>query len=261
MSDTSPSSPSSPQNVVTEWVEIAAGFAGYAARPAGPEAAGAVVVLPELFGLNADIRGVVERLAAEGYAVVAPDIHWRREPRAALPYGAAGRDRGFELLRAIDRAEVLADIDAARLAAARHAPNGRAAVVGFSFGGHLAVLAATTLPFALAVSAYGGWTVHGGIPVAEPRPPMTDAPLIAANGTFVLGFYGDQDHAVPVSEVKEIEALLGDAEAAHEIVLIPGVHHGFLCEARPDDYDARAAALTWAKINETLHGQLAAEAG
>lgn len=242
--------------VTAGWITIGEGFDGYEARPAGREAAGAVVVLPELFGLNDDTRGLAERIAAEGYAVVVPDIHWRQEPRAALPYGEAGRTRGFELLRAIGREQVLADIDAARLAAARHAPDGRAAVVGVSFGGHLAVLAATTLPFALAVTAYGGWTVHGGVPVAEPRPPMTDAPLIAANGTFVLGFYGDQDHAVPVGEVEEIEALLGDAGVKHEIVLIPGVHHGFLCEGRPDDYDAEAAALTWARIGTALREQL-----
>ncbi|MFC1420111.1 dienelactone hydrolase family protein [Streptacidiphilus cavernicola] len=243
-------------DIVTGWTEIAPGFAAYQAVPSGQDPAGAVIVLPELFGLNADIRGVVERLAREGYAAVAPDVHWRREPRASLPYGDAGRTRGFELLHAITRAEVLADLAAAHEAALRLAPGGRVAVFGVSFGGHLGLLGATELPFALVVSVYGGWTVHGGIPVAEPRPPLADAPKIAANGAFVLGFYGTLDHAVQPSEVEEIEALLTEAKVPHEVVRIPGVGHGFLCEARPDDYDADAAALTWAKVNQALREQL-----
>ena len=246
----------SPLDIVTGWTSLGEGFEAYQARPEGREPLGAVVVLPELFGLNADIRGVADRLARDGYAVVAPDIHWRREPRAALPYGDDGRTRGFELLHGITREEVLADIDAARQAALRLVPDGRAAVLGVSFGGHLAVLAATELPFALVVSAYGGWTVHGGIPVAEPQPPMANAPQIAANGGFLLGFYGELDHAVTASEVDEIESLLTEAKVPHEITRFPGIGHGFLCEGRPDDYNAEAAALTWTKIGSALREQL-----
>lgn len=243
-------------HVISDWVELGEGFAGYEARPADRAVMGSVVVLPELFGLNADIRSVAERLAGLGYAAVVPDIHWRHQPRAALPYGDEGRTRGFELIDKVVREEVLSDIDVARQAAARHAPGHGSAVFGVSFGGHLAVLAATRPGFAVAVSVYGGWTVHGGIPVATPQPPMREASLIADNGTFVLGFYGDQDHAIPVSEVKEIEGLLTAATVRHEVVLVPGVKHGFLCEARPADYDEKAADQTWAKVNSVLREHL-----
>lgn len=240
------------------WTEIAPGFAAYEARPAGGDAAGAVVVLPELFGVTADMRAAADRIAALGYAAVVPDLHWRRAPRADLPYDEAGRERGFELLSLLTREEVLADIDAARRAAVGHAPAGRSAVIGFSLGGHLAVLAATRLPFALAASVYGGWTVHGGIPLAEPRPPLADAGLIARNGAFVLGVYGELDTLITATEVREIEGLLSAADVPHEVVVIPGAGHGYLCEGRPASYDEKAAAGTWSALEAGLREHVGA---
>jgi carboxymethylenebutenolidase len=55
-------------------------FAAYIARPT-ILAAPTVVVLQELFGINADIRATCDELAAQGYITVAPDLFWRQEPR------------------------------------------------------------------------------------------------------------------------------------------------------------------------------------
>src|ERR1700677_4263875 len=93
-------------------------FAAYIARPKTSPAP-AVVVLQELFGVNADIRKHCDELAEQGYLAVAPDLFWRQEPRVDLnvtsqadwdhglpPYQAYGRDAGVT--------DIKATIDAAR---------------------------------------------------------------------------------------------------------------------------------------------------
>ncbi|GIH46652.1 carboxymethylenebutenolidase [Microbispora rosea] len=54
-----------------------------------------VVVAMELFGVSAHVRDVCERLAADGYLALAPDLYHRDAPGIELPHDAAGRERGF----------------------------------------------------------------------------------------------------------------------------------------------------------------------
>jgi dienelactone hydrolase len=58
-------------------------FGAYIARPKASPAS-AVVVLQELFGVNADIRKTCDELAAQGFIAVAPDLFWRQEPGVDL---------------------------------------------------------------------------------------------------------------------------------------------------------------------------------
>ena len=58
-------------------------FSAYIARPK-TQLASAVVVLQELFGVNADIRKHCDELAEQGYLAVAPDLYWRQEPGVDL---------------------------------------------------------------------------------------------------------------------------------------------------------------------------------
>ena len=58
-------------------------FAAYIARPKTSPAS-AVIVLQELFGVNADIRKHCDELAEQGYLAVAPDLYWRQEPGVDL---------------------------------------------------------------------------------------------------------------------------------------------------------------------------------
>ncbi|WP_160299172.1 dienelactone hydrolase family protein [Sphingomonas sp. SRS2] len=60
-----------------------AGFSAYFATP-GNGGHVAVVVLQEIFGVNANIRGIVDELANAGYAAIAPDLYWRTEPDVEL---------------------------------------------------------------------------------------------------------------------------------------------------------------------------------
>jgi carboxymethylenebutenolidase len=76
-------------------------FAAYIARPQTSPSP-AVVVLQELFGVNADIRKHCDELATQGYLAVAPDLYWRQEPGVDLNVTSqADWDHGLRLLSGI----------------------------------------------------------------------------------------------------------------------------------------------------------------
>jgi carboxymethylenebutenolidase len=159
-------------------------------------------------------------------------------------------------MQRLDRENVLADVSAALAAATARAGGAGTAMVGLSMVGHIAVLAATRIRLDLAATFYSGWTLHGGIPLAEPSPPLADAAAIAANGTFVLGFVGGDDFLIPADEWRDIDARLTAEGVAHELISYPGVPHGFCNEDRPDVFDATASADAWQRLFGALRNRV-----
>ena len=96
-------------------------FEAYIARPEGLPAPG-VVVLQELFGVNADIREKCEELAQQGFIAVAPDLFWRQEPGVDLSVTSESDWRhGLRLYQAYDRDAGAADVkDTVDTAFTRH---------------------------------------------------------------------------------------------------------------------------------------------
>src|SRR5438552_8010540 len=128
-------------------------FSAYEERPTGVERGGLVVV-QEIFGVNAHIRRVAGGYAADGYHVIAPGIFDRAEPGIELGYSKPEADRGVELRKQISTDAMLRDI-AASIAAL--AGSGKVGIVGYCLGGSLAWLAAMRLSgLAAAVGYYGG---------------------------------------------------------------------------------------------------------
>src|SRR6266511_4007964 len=82
----------------------------YLARPARPGRYPSVVIAFQLFGLDAHVRSLADRVAALGYLAIVPDLYHRTEPRAELAMDEGGRRRGFALLRRLTRDEVLRDV-------------------------------------------------------------------------------------------------------------------------------------------------------
>nr|WP_157032306.1 dienelactone hydrolase family protein [Kitasatospora cheerisanensis] len=147
----------------------------FVAAPEGAAPRGTVVVGMELFGVTAWVRGVCERLAAAGYAAVAPDFFGRTSPRADLPYDAAGRDEGFRLLAGLTADQVAADTAVALAQGASLGAGPGRAFAGFSVGGHLAFVAGTRLPLDLIVACYPGWLLDADASpfTAAPEPPLS----------------------------------------------------------------------------------------
>src|SRR3546814_3624241 len=127
-------------------------FDAYVARPAEQPKAG-VVVVQEIFGVNKHVRGVADGFAKDGYLAVAPAMFDRVTPRIELGYDKDDVAQGREIRSKITWDAALADVAAAL---GFVAGAGKAAVVGYCWGGSVAWLAACRHNLAAAVCYYGG---------------------------------------------------------------------------------------------------------
>ncbi len=202
------------------------------------------VVLGELFGLTDVQRDAAERVAGLGYVAIAPHLLHRRVP-GPLAEDEDGRARGLALVEQLTRLELLSDVRDA-LDAARARPHADAATgpvaVGLSFGGHVAVLAASRLGFRACVALYAGWLAGTAIAPSRPQP-TGSLPLTGP----LLVLVGDADPMVPSADVEALRRWHPEAD----VVTYRGVGHRFASVGRPG-YDADAAADAWSRIGAFL---------
>jgi carboxymethylenebutenolidase len=217
--------------VTSRWIDIPAdsdSFQGYLALPKTGKGPG-VIILQEIFGVNAHIRSVADQYAADGYVALAPDVFWRTQPRVELGYEGADREKAMELLQKTDLANAVADVGAAA-SALRALPElgGQVAAIGYCFGGRLAYLAAAEGTIDLGVAYYGG-----GIQNQLDRADSIKVPM--------QFHYGELDAHIPVAAVGEVrERFAGRNDV--EVHVYPNADHGFNCGDRAS-YNARASAL------------------
>jgi len=208
-------------------------FSAYVARPKAAKDP-AIVVLHEIYGVNAVMRGVCDALAAQGYVAVCPDLFWRIEPGIDITdQSEAEWKRAFELYNAFDVETGLADI-AATIDAVRGRPdvNGKVGAVGYCLGGLLAFLTATRTDADASVSYYGV-----GIEKYTAEAAKLARPL--------LMHMAEEDQFSP----KPVQELIKAALRNHpqiEIYTYPGRDHAF---ARPggEHYDETDAKLADAR--------------
>src|SRR3984893_19062652 len=134
-------------------------FGAYIARPKALPAA-AVVVLQELFGVNADIRKHCDELAEQGLIAVAPDLFWRQEPGVDLSVTSEPDwQHGLRLYQDYDRDAGARDVkDTANVVAKLQECTARVAVLGFCLGGLMTFLTAARYGVDAAVVYHGGDT-------------------------------------------------------------------------------------------------------
>ncbi|WP_242106905.1 dienelactone hydrolase family protein [Luteimonas aquatica] len=204
---------------------------GWLARPAGPPR-GALVVIQEIFGVNAHIRAVAEAYARDdGFLALAPAFFDPIERDLELDYGEDGFRRGRELIGALGFDRALAIVSAAadhlRTLSATPGDAGlRVGAVGFCWGGTLAYLANTRLGLP-AVSYYGARTVQ-----------FLDEPLRAP----MMFHFGEQDHSIPAQDVARHRERQPEAE-----VFVYPAGHGFNRDVDPRVFDAASAELAHAR--------------
>jgi carboxymethylenebutenolidase len=183
-------------------------------------AARGLVVVQEIFGVNAHMRAVAERLAGFGYRVLSPALFDRVEPGVELGYTGEDAQKGFALRGKIPDSAVLADIEATA-AAFGDKPVG---IIGYCWGGAVAWAGATrSHKFKAAVGWYGG-----GIAATK------DATL---NCPVQLHF-GEADTHIPLDQVTAIQ----EAHPDMPVFVYEGAQHGFGCEERPS-YSAKDCEL------------------
>jgi carboxymethylenebutenolidase len=127
----------------------------YVARPQG-QARAAVIVVPEIFGVNAGIRRKCDAWAVEGYLALAPDIFWRFAPGVELdPDVPEQLQEGFGYFQQYDANDGVKDIEAAIHHLRRSENCARVGLVGYCLGGRLAYMAATRTDISASVGYYG----------------------------------------------------------------------------------------------------------
>jgi carboxymethylenebutenolidase len=231
-----------------EWEDVALpGAAGklslFVAYPERKEKAPVVLVIHEIYGLTDWIRAVADRLAADGFIAVAPDMLTGRGPGGGGTEKFASRDDVVRAVRELSPAQVATALDAAgAYGRALPAASGKLATLGFCWGG------AQSFSYAAARPALDAAVVYYGT--------SPDPAALAGLGAPVLGLYGEDD--------ARVNATVGPAEAkAKELgktfvtATYPGAGHGFLrAQDGRDGANLAASRKAWPATIEFLRRRL-----
>ncbi len=193
------------------WIKLTAsdGFAldAYEAKPAG-RPRGGIVLIQEIFGVNAHIRHVADGYASDGYRVLAPAIFDRAERGVELDYDPDNAKQGMALRQRIDIDDMVRDIEAC-VGALK--PAGNVAVVGYCLGGSLAWLSAARIAgLAAAIGYYGSM-----IPKRLDEKPKCPTML----------HFGEEDRSVSPEDLAAIRAAVDPAQV--QVFTYPGAGHAF----------------------------------
>jgi len=225
----------------------------YLAQPQEPGSYPGVIVLQEIFGVNAHIREVTERIAKEGYVAIAPAIFERIAPGFETGYTPEAIETGRNYAMQTKASELLSDIQTAidYLKSLPQVKKDGFGCIGFCFGGHVAYLTSSLPDIKATASFYGA-----GITVRTPgggAPTLTLTPDI--KGTL-YAFFGIEDASIPQEQVNEIEAELEKYKIEHRVFRYDGADHGFFCDHRAS-YNPKAAADAWEQVKQLFNSQLA----
>ncbi|MFT5478675.1 MAG: carboxymethylenebutenolidase [Planctomycetota bacterium] len=218
-------------------------------RPAGSASdTPAVIVVHEVFGLDAFTRSVAQRLADAGYTALAPDLYSRSgvpgpESTASDPAPAWEIETIRAAVASLPDRRTAADLEAAAnwLAADDAVDSQSIAVLGFCAGGNQAFLMACQSRRVAAVVVYYGRMVYPDLSAAKPVQPLEMALNLSAP---LLAFFGQLDPSIPVEDVDAMERTLAQFSKESDVVRMPGVGHGFANALRPG-WDEAAAGVAW----------------
>jgi len=214
-------------------------FGIYEALPADAPK-GAVVVVQEIFGVNAHVREVADGFAADGYAALAPALFDRVQRGVELGYDADGMQRGRALaFDGLAQEDALRDLQATVEEASKY---GAVGIVGYCFGGLMAYLASCRVDGLACASAYYG----GGIAnVVGDEASAENTPRCPT-----IMHFGSLDAHIPLTDVERIKRALPEVP-----VHVYDADHGFNCDHRAS-YDEDAAHLARQRTLELFAGHL-----
>lgn len=197
--------------------------------PAATGSGPGVVVIQEWWGLVPHVESICDRLAAEGFTALAPDLYHGSSTKSP--------DEAGKLMMALRIDEAEADLRSAISTLLEHeAVTGKAVgTVGFCMGGKLSLFAAAKN------SAVGACVDFYGIhPNVHPPYETLQAP--------VLGFFGAEDGMVKPADARALESTLRKAGKSVEVHIYDGAGHAFFNETRPDAYTEDAARDAWTRM-------------
>jgi len=221
-------------------------FDCYLATPRAGGKVPAIVLASAVHGVNADLRAIADEFASHGYIAAAPDLFWRTVP------GPLARDDDRTKQRSQPRLEKIrtgeADL-AGTLAELRKLPqsNGRAAVIGFCYGGPYAILGPKRLGYDAGISCHGSQMLDY---IQE----------LEGLARPVCIIWGDADHQAP-AEV--LDAYRGAAARMKnlELHIFPGVLHGYMMPDNAKAFHPETREFSMARALAILEGLRGAAAG
>ena len=215
-------------------------FDALVVAPTTQEARGVVLMIQEIFGVNAAMRALSAWVAEMGFIAVAPELFWRQEPNVQLDpdAGQAEWDRGFALLNGFDQEKGLADL-AATIAAARNLPgsNGKVGTMGFCLGGRMAFKTAAHTDADCNVSYYGVG-IEGLL-----------ADAAGIQGPLLMHIAERDKFVPPPAQAAILQGLAGHPKVTCHVY--PGVDHAF-ARMGGHAWDARAATIANGRTAEFL---------
>ncbi len=211
----------------------------YLVTPEGQGTTPAVVLASAVHGVDADIRAIADEFAAHGYIAAAPDLFWRSIPGPLARSDNRAKERSQPRLEKIKAGESdLTDT----LGEVRKHPrfNGRAAVIGFCYGGPYTILGPKRLGYAAGISCHGTNMLDfiGELEgVSQP----------------VCIVWGDQDHAAPAPVLEAYRRVPASMKNV-EVHVFPGVQHGYMMRGNPEAFDAKTRDFSMERALAILDG-------
>ena len=231
------------QNYVTITIPDGTTMNAYIAYPKGNGVFPAIIVLQEAFGVNNHIRNVTDKLAAQGYIAIAPELfHRTASPGLELAYNDF--PSVMPHFQAMTTESIEADMKGTYewLRQQTNIKKDKIAAIGFCLGGRVSLIANMVLPLTAAVSYYGGGTT----PLLD-RLNELHAPQ--------LMFWGGLDKHILPEHIDALEKGLKASNKKYINVVLSDADHGFNCDEKPA-YNPKAAKEAWAMTLAFLENNL-----
>jgi carboxymethylenebutenolidase len=220
-------------------------FDCYLVVPRSGAKAPAVVLASAVHGVNDDLRAIADEFAVHGYIAAAPDLFWRKIPGPLARDDDRTKQRSQPRLEKIRTGEAdLIDV----LAEVRKLPqsNGRAAVMGFCYGGPYAILGPKRLGYDAGISCHGSQMLdYIGELEKLARP--------------VCIIWGDQDHQAPAEVLTAYRGVAARMKNL-DLHIFPGVLHGYMMPDNVKAFDRRTRDFSMERALAMLEGLRAAGA-
>jgi carboxymethylenebutenolidase len=223
-----------------------------------------LLLVHEVFGLDAFMRSIAQRFVAQGFVVLLPDLY----SREGLPGPASTEeDPAPEWPREIIRSavasfpdrRVLADLEGglAFLDVRTDVDSQHLAVLGFCMGGNYARMLGCHSRRLAAVVEFYGRLRYAELSSHKPMQPLE---MLINLDVPYLGLFGGRDASIPEGEVRELESALDRFAKVHELRLFPEAGHGFANHLR-GGHDREAARAAWARVDAFLDERLELDRG
>ncbi len=227
--------------VVSEYVHIAGDgvtLGGYLSRPTGKGPFPGVMVIHDIRGISDDLKDIVNNLAQEGYVTLSVNL----VSRLMGPDFPGGSDEVIKVMFSLSDADVISDLDAG-MDFLKKQPvvfTNSIGCMGICLGGRFSVLYAGQRSDLKAAVIFYGDAIDPEATAEQPKAPIEFVPRLTAP---LMGNYGEEDHVVPLANVKRLEAELQKYKKVYDFKIYPGAQHAFL--RKGPKYHAEAAKDAW----------------